>query len=170
MSELFTEDLFPEDLDTFDSSGYSNADALMLAESLLEDAIPCIETILPTLNAKDKLLAKFAVLEMAKFIQVDFLNFDRATSPFQSETVGSYSYSKMVRAVREGDATNVPGFDRAVSKLAALCENTDSGAFSSSSEVVFQPGYDNFINRRERGQVASGYVWLQPDPSRQKNQ
>lgn len=158
MSEFFTEGITPLSLDSFTDEGYSNEDALMLAESLLEDAIPCITSILPSLGAKDKLLVKFAVLEMAKFIQVDFDNFDRATSPFQSETVGSYTYHKATRAVRDGDPTNVPGFDRAVNKLASLCTAPDDGAgFSVTSEQVFKPGFSSYRVSHDRGWLGPSY-------------
>lgn len=154
MSEpSFIEGVDVETLLAFEEEGYSDEDALALAQGLLVSAVPCLQTIYTDLPSETKTATKYAVLEMAKFIKTDYFNFERATSPFQSETIGSYTYNKMSSAIRKGEQTGVPGFDRAVDLLGPLCElETSGGAIThSTSEKVFKPGYDDFI--AERGTV-----------------
>ena len=116
-----------EDLQNFDVEGYSDEDALVLSEGLLREALPCLDTIYPTFTAAQKTTIKFAVLEMARHLQIEAHNLDHTSSAMQSESLGSYSYSKAQRSVREGEATSVPAFDRAVGQFAHLCtiENGD---------------------------------------------
>lgn len=149
-SENFIEGIEPSDLNSFEEEGYSDQDSLDLAQGLLVVAIPCLNTIYDKLTAIEKKTIRFAVLEMAKFIKIDFDNFERSTSPFQSETIGSYSYSKMMSSVKRGDDTGVPAFDRAVSQFASLCavDGLDGGAYISSEQVI-KPGYDRYIHERE---------------------
>lgn len=136
---------------SFEVEGYTDEEALVLAQGLLERAVPCLATIYPTLSAAERMVAKFAVLEMAKYIKIDYYHFERATSPFQSETIGSYTYNKMARSIQTSTETGVPGFDRAVSDLGALCEMAGDGGSGATSEQVFKPGYTSFIERREHG-------------------
>jgi hypothetical protein len=63
------------------------------------------------------MLAKYGILDMADKIYLSQPYKTATISPFQSETIGSYSYSKMTQAVKKGDATGVAWFDLAVSKL-----------------------------------------------------
>lgn len=62
-------------------------------------------------------LAKYAILDMADSIYLGQPYKQTMASPFQSESIGSYSYSKMTKAVKKGDSTGVAWFDMAVSKL-----------------------------------------------------
>jgi hypothetical protein len=62
-------------------------------------------------------LAKNGILDMADKIYLSQPFREATASPYQSETIGSYSYSKTVSAVKKGDATGVMWFDLAVSKL-----------------------------------------------------
>jgi hypothetical protein len=62
-------------------------------------------------------LAKYGILDMADKIYLSQPYREATASPYQSETIGTYSYSKAVSAVKKGDATNVMWFDLAVSKL-----------------------------------------------------
>lgn len=164
MSEpSFIEGVDVETLLTFEEEGYSDQDALDLAQGLLEDAVPCLSKIYADLPSADKKMAKYGVLEMAKYIKLDYLNFEAATSPFQSETLGSYTYNKMARSVLAQTATGVPGFDRAVTRLGALCNVDAEGGSYSTSEQVFAPGYTNYIENREyadqQGFPLSRYRW-----------
>lgn len=149
-SESFIGGIEPVDLESFENEGYSEQDALDLAQGLLLVAIPCLETIYEKFSVIQKKTIRFAVLEMAKYIKVDFDNFDRATSPFQSETIGSYSYSKMAASIRSGSATGVPAFDRAVEQFASMCDlgGLDGGTYVSS-EMVFKPGFDRYLQEKE---------------------
>ena len=60
---------------------------------------------------------------------------DAMFSPFSSERIGSYSYSKMAQAVSKGVKTGVPFFDIAVDYLSQF--STESGGvILSDSECV----------------------------------
>lgn len=134
------------EFEDFESDGYSSEDALELAKGLLEDAIPCLDRLYPTFNNAQTKAIKYAVYEMAKYIKVDHFNFEDATSPFQSETVGSYTYSKVSASVRNREDTGVPAFDRAVEMFAHFCIDVDDTYSSStSSEQVFKHGYGEFL-------------------------
>lgn len=161
MSEIFFDGVDPISLQSFEEEGYSDEDALDLAQSLLMEAIPCLGSVYEAFNTAQRKIVKYAVLEMAKYIKIDYFNFERSTSPFQSETIGSYTYSKMANSVRSSSATGVPGFDRAVAQFSHLCEldGQTGGAFSSSSEQVFTPGFGNFRASRERINSSSGYPY-----------
>lgn len=147
----FIEGVEVGDLESFDTEGYSQEDALTLAQGLLLDAIPCLSTIYSGFSAGDKLAIKFAVLEMAKYIQVDHHNFVAATSPFQSETIGAYTYNKMSAAVKQKTSTGVPAFDRAVDQFASLCGVDNGGLSQVVSEIVVIPNYKQFRDEREFG-------------------
>ena len=161
MADLIIDGVDADSLQNFEEEGYSDEDALALAQGLLEQAVPCLATMFATLSAADKSVVKFAVLEMAKFIKIDFFNFERATSPFQSETIGSYSYNKMARNVSNSESTGVPGFDRAVTKLSPMCsvDSTSSGLGAGSSEQVFKPGYGDYRASREGTRNNEHYGW-----------
>ena len=157
----FIDGITPADLIDFEAEGYSDEDAIDLAQGLLEDAVPCLSSLYTDLSPADKKVAKFAVLEMAKYIKIDYFNFERSTSPFSSEVIGSYSYHKMVRSVQSMQSTGVPAFDRAVGILGALCDQEGGipGGAVATSEIVFAPGYEDFISRRENGSSATGWHW-----------
>ena len=148
MSEPIIGGLDPEALDDFESEGYSNEDALELASGLLYAAIPCLASIESTLTPAQSKIAKFAVLEMAKYIKIEFSAFDSALSPFQSETIGSWSYSKAASAVSAQQSTGVPGFDRAVELLGGLCSADGGSVASVTSEQVFKPGFEFYERKR----------------------
>jgi hypothetical protein len=64
-------------------------------------------------------------------------------SPFQSERLGSYSYSKMQQAVADKGLTGVPAFDQAVKYFSGLeqAAGGDSAAFGLTSEQVWKQPY-----------------------------
>lgn len=64
-------------------------------------------------------LARYGILDMADKIYLSQPYQEASASPFQSETIGSYSYAKAVAAVKKGDSTGVMWFDLAVNKLKA---------------------------------------------------
>lgn len=150
MSEPVFDGISSFDLEEFERTGYSDLDALGMSRALLVDAIPCLNSIYPDLTDAQKSLVKYAILEMAKYIKIEFQSFDTALSPFQSETIGSWSYSKASASVKSGQASGVPGFDRAVSLLGGLCSVDGDGIASVTSERVFQPGIDSYLSDRLR--------------------
>jgi hypothetical protein len=64
-------------------------------------------------------LAKYGILDMADSLYLSQPYKESTASPFQSETIGSYSYSRLTRSVKKGNDTGVTWFDLAVSKLRA---------------------------------------------------
>lgn len=64
-------------------------------------------------------LAKNGILDMADKIYLGQPYREVSASPYQSETIGSYSYSKAATAIKRGDATGILWFDLAVNKLKA---------------------------------------------------
>jgi hypothetical protein len=62
-------------------------------------------------------LARNGILDMADNIYLSQDYREDMASPYQSESIGSYSYSKAIKAVRKGDATGIMWFDLAVNKL-----------------------------------------------------
>ena len=73
-------------------------------------------------------LVRYGILDMADKIYLSQPYKEAAASPYQSETIGSYSYSKTIQAVKKGDATGVMWFDLAVNKL-----RVDGGIGASGS-------------------------------------
>jgi hypothetical protein len=65
------------------------------------------------------MLVKNGILDMADKIYLSQPYQEASASPFQSETIGSYSYSKAVASVKKGDNTGIMWFDLAVNKLKA---------------------------------------------------
>ena len=68
-------------------------------------------------------MARYAVLSMADAIYWAQPWQKVLRSPFNSETIGSYSYSKLSTAVSAGLPTGVSWFDLAVSKLSVCDRN-----------------------------------------------
>jgi hypothetical protein len=86
----------------------------------------------------DELAARImqvGVLAMGHAIFVSSLDRDELYSPFSSERIGSYSYSKAQQAVSASAATGVPEFDQMVRYFAGL--ETESPAIGVTSEAVF---------------------------------
>ena len=147
----FMDEITPLELQDFENNGYSEEDALDMAKGLLLSAVPCLNTLLVSMSNLDKKAIKAAILEMAYYIKIDYYNFERSTSPFTSETIGSYTYSKMSSSVKAGNSTGVPAFDRAVAQFSGLCdvEGGAGGGSYATSEIVVRPGYQTYLNSRE---------------------
>jgi hypothetical protein len=62
-------------------------------------------------------LTKYGIMDMADKIYLSQPYQEASASPYQSETIGSYSYSKAVAAVKKGNDTGVMWFDLAISKV-----------------------------------------------------
>jgi hypothetical protein len=91
-------------------------------------------------------LARYAVLSLADQLTLDQKHAVTVASPFQSESIGSYSYSKTsVRTkVLQGLPTGVSWFDLAVERL-GVCEvgaHVESGSiqvFSDDLQLLEDP-------------------------------
>lgn len=89
----------------------------------------------PTMAA----LAKMAVLSMADAIYLVQPFQKILSNPFSSETIGSYSYSKVAGAVMGGLPTGIMWFDMAMSKL-SICDITDSISMGGGIQVFEDDG------------------------------
>jgi hypothetical protein len=88
-------------------------------------------------------LAKNGILDMADKIYLNQPYRETTATPFQSETIGSYSYSKAVSAVKKGDSTGVMWFDLAVNKLKLSGSGiVGSGSISGMEYDGIEPGAD----------------------------
>ncbi len=107
-------------------------------------------------------LAKNGILDMADKIYLSQPYKEAVASPYQSETIGSYSYSRAVAAVKKGDATGVMWFDLAVNKL----KSGGSGIGSSGSIQGMEWDGVEVVNDRARiigaggtQTPAGGWAW-----------
>lgn len=97
------------------------------------------------LTADERLLVDYAILAMADALQLEAKNRLAASTPFNSESLGSYSYSKTAQAIQRGDETGIMWFDQAVSSI-GQCDSSDGdfqrgGIEVSESDGVFTSGY-----------------------------
>ena len=85
---------------------------------------------------------KAAVFFMALDMSIKEKYEKHTASPFQSETIGSYSYSKMYNTVQNKDSTGILWFDTAVDAL-SLCglENTSGETSFSGGIHIFEYDY-----------------------------
>lgn len=87
-----------------------------LAQAMLLFKISTCLRALPD-DAESQELAKFAILSYADYIYLALDYAKAAASPFTSETLGSYSYSKAAASAQRGDKTGIFWFDLAVERL-----------------------------------------------------
>lgn len=156
-----------ESLHAFEDSGYTDDDLMAYAQLLMEEAVPCLPALAPTLKSPHTVLLRAAIIEMVSYLKLEESNFNQSTSPFQSETIGSYSYSKMSSRIRESGDTGVPAFDRAARILGDLCAAIDPDSSANfvahaSSEQVFSPGFNtrHAIARYSDTWVSNAYPWV----------
>jgi len=88
------------------------------------------------LSADDQQLVDFAIISMADAIHLTAPYQKALASPFNSETIGSYSYSKTAKAVQKGQETGVMWFDMAIQRL-SQCDEV-SGIFLGGGIEVFE--------------------------------
>ncbi len=82
----------------------------------------------------DESLAKNGILSMADAIFLVQPFQATLATPFSSETIGSYSYSKLQGAVSAGLPTGISWFDLAVGRL-SVCDDVDGVPFSGGINV-----------------------------------
>ena len=98
------------------------------------------------LSTDAKQLVDFAILEMADSIQLASLYATVHANPFSSESIGSYSYGKVAKAVQKGDDTGIFWFDKAIQEL-SVCDTSDGISMTGGIEVFeriggfFGPGH-----------------------------
>lgn len=101
-------------------------------------------------------MAKFGMLEMADSIGLASLYATVHANPFSSESIGSYSYGKVAKAVQRGDDTGIFWFDKAVREL-SVCEDTDGLSMSGGIEV-----FENTGGYFGPGHVGANIAFLTP--------
>lgn len=85
-------------------------------------------------------LLREAIIEMALSLHQSNKYFEANSSPYSSETIGSYSYQKRAQQVQTGDSTGLTFFDLAVEKysqchLEDASQGVSSGGYVSSMPV-----------------------------------
>jgi len=114
----------------------------------------------------DALLASKAILQLADYFVLSQPFQAVLASPFSSESIGSYSYSKMVSSINRREQTNLLWFDMAVEDLGQC--GTMGGLQAMGGIEVFE-----FDNIRVDGQNGNSrltgpteeFLWTSPDPS-----
>ena len=88
-------------------------------------------------------LVKYAICDMAAYLYVSRDSLDEAYSPFNSERIGSYSYSKtytrLNKAIAFNEPTGVPFFDRVVAEL--LDEDAYGDSMIVGGQQIFPDQY-----------------------------
>jgi len=120
-------------------------------------------------DADDALVATKAVYQLADYFVLSQPYAEKLAAPFSSESIGSYSYSKMVSKITRREKTDLLWFDLAVEELGQcglgnLVGQTMGGigAFERDGVVVPQgDGTGYLLGPADMDQ--SG--WLQQDPS-----
>lgn len=98
------------------------------------------------LSPEQQQLVDFAILSMADAIGLASKYATVVASPFNSESIGSYSYSKAARAVMAGEDTGIAWFDMAIRQL-SVCDLQDDISMTGGIEVFervggyFTPGH-----------------------------
>lgn len=86
------------------------------------------------LTTDQKQLVDFAILSMADAIHLTAPYQPAMASPFNSESIGSYSYSKTAKAIQSGVETGISWFDRAIDEL-SVCDDVAGGLVFGGLEV-----------------------------------
>jgi hypothetical protein len=103
-------------------------------------------------NAMDAATARYAILYMAEAIEGVQKYQEVLRNPFSSETIGSYSYSKLSTAVSAGLPTGISWFDIAIGRL---------GVCHLENHIPMSGGWNVFEENKE---AHDGYgVFLGPD-------
>ena len=93
-------------------------------------------------SGTDREVAEMALLQMANML-IDLQEHAAAlNTPFQSESLGSYSYSKIAGAISSGMPTGVHWFDTAVDRLSqcSLVGLADGGSAGGGIEIFEHQG------------------------------
>ena len=128
---------------------FTNSSALPQATMLFK--IGSCLTSVDHLDETQTELVRYAILSMADGIVLAQPFQSVLSNPFSSESIGSYSYSKVSGAIMAGLPTGIAWFDMAIQQL-SVCDENGRGDFSSGGIEVFE--YDgNFRPGRHPGNV-----------------
>lgn len=112
----------------------SFVDTSALPQAVLLFKIGTCLASLDDLTDDQKQLAQYAILSMADSIHLSQPYAVAVASPFNSESIGSYSYSKVAKAVSTGQETGIMWFDLAVDQL-SVCDDINGGLTGGGIEV-----------------------------------
>lgn len=108
------------------------------------------------LTSDQQQLVDFAIMSMADAIHLVAPYQTAIASPFNSESIGSYSYSKTAKAIQGGQETGIGWFDMAIDQL-SVCDDIASGFLYGGIEVFEHDG--DFT----KGTVGANVRFLSPD-------
>lgn len=106
-------------------------------------------------------LMKWGILDMAWNLLVSYDNREELYTPYTSERVGSYSYSKIVNATSKGELTGVPFFDQAIAYLTAVLNGGTVGSVKSENVMHPDGATEAEIEARELLSISSQYSMTQ---------
>jgi len=130
--------------------------ALQLATDLMSVATGL--TTDPTDEVQLRLM-KSGIMDMAWYHLIQNENKDALYTPFSSERIGSYSYSKVAQSVARKESTGIDLFDAAV----AMLKSDDLAVASLTAETVFVSPYSTAAALEQYPnleQAADGTWWL----------
>lgn len=143
----------PADLSAFSGGGadvFTSAQATMAideASVLLWLATGRTTTlaVMDTNAAEYNKLINWGILSMAWWLLIQNENFTQEMSGYSGERIGSYSYTKALNQIHNGQPTDVPWFNNAVTALGGLDGNGVNSASPMyvSTERVFKSPYRN---------------------------
>lgn len=108
------------------------------------------------LTDTEKQLVDMAILSMADSIYLSQPFAAAMASPFNSESIGSYSYSKTAKAVASGAPTGIMWFDLAVTQL-SVCDQLAGGDMAFGGIEVFE-----HLGTFAKGSIGSNIRYLSP--------
>ena len=108
-----------------------------ISQALLLFKIGTCLASLDDLDDDQKQLASMAIYAMADSIYIAQPYQKAVASPFSSESIGSYSYSKTAKAVSKGDETGIMWFDLAMDQL-SVCGLNDDGIPNGGGIEMFE--------------------------------
>ncbi len=112
------------------------------------------------LTTDQKQLVDFAILSMADKIHLNAPYQPALSSPFQHESIGSYSYSfqKLTSKVQKGEETGVMWFDLAIDQL-SVCDEIN-GSFAQGGIEIYE--HDGIIVGGRLGGQGENVRYLSP--------
>ncbi len=128
-----------EELGTFRREDFAAGDETTYAGSVLAQATDAVwmTTGLEEYPSDERAarITRYAIMQFALWLMAQDEHRDEINSPFSSERIGSYSYSKMQQASR-GEETGIYWLDMLFSMLRTPTDGTQPWA---TSENVFNP-------------------------------
>lgn len=135
-------ELTAQDLSTFTGRPAASYPAVLVATAMAQARLlfkmgTCLANLPDDLD--QQMLARYAILSYADFIVLTMPHAKAIASPFSSESLGSYSYSKAASAASRGEKTGLMWFDLAVDRL-GVCGDTDGVAEFGGIEMFENDG------------------------------